>query len=269
MEEHLKTVANYNFKRPSFQRPVDLSFSRSPNPATRRSPERDLEEGCFARSPNPAKRRSPERDLEEGFAEENSTEEFAGRVSKTGNVFRGSAKRDSRMSLSRPSGAVAAKAEDQPPTPKASCQSAPKPQQLDARSQRRIFDQDMLQAIYDRPYRKARQSGAMAGGGVMGLMSMPFGPIGMVAGGTLGALAGGVVGLWVDNREARKQVAESEAQKRKLKSLVRWALDHFHEEDEIVELIEHVVLEFKPTADIADGSKHGRKMLKLLDGWIA
>lgn len=134
---------------------------------------------------------------------------------------------------------------------------------------KKIFDQDFLKTIYAKPYRKARQKGAMIGGGVLGIMSMPFGPIGMVAGGTFGAAVGGVVGLFLDRRKAHKEIQESEAQKRKLKSLVRWALDHFHEDDEFINIIEMVTLEFKPMADIADGSKHARKLLKLLDGWIA
>jgi hypothetical protein len=64
-------------------------------------------------------------------------------------------------------------------------------------------------------------------------------------------------------------LAESEAESRRLKSLVRWALDHFHDDDEFFSVIEMVTLEFKPVADIAVGSKHARKTLKLLDGWIA
>jgi hypothetical protein len=54
-----------------------------------------------------------------------------------------------------------------------------------------------------------------------------------------------------------------------LKALVRWALDHFHEDEDFVNILEMVVLEFKPIAEIANGSDSARKMLKLLDGWIA
>jgi hypothetical protein len=109
----------------------------------------------------------------------------------------------------------------------------------------------------------------MVGGGVLGIMSMPFGPIGMVAGGTFGATVGGAIGFWLDKRKVRRRVQQSEEEKNKLKSLVRWAIDHFHEEDEFVALLEMVCLEFKPMGDIAEGSKHARKMLKLLDNWIA
>lgn len=134
---------------------------------------------------------------------------------------------------------------------------------------KRMFDQDMVQAIYDKPHRKSRQKGSMIGAGLLGIMSMPFGPIGMVGGGTIGALIGGTIGFYLDRRKERKEMQESEKQKKKLKSLVRWALDHFHEEETFIQVIEMVTLEFKPVADIADGSKHARKLLKLLDAWIA
>lgn len=134
---------------------------------------------------------------------------------------------------------------------------------------RRAFDQDLLKTIYDKPYRQARKQGAWVGGAFLGLMSMPFGPIGMVGGGMFGALVGGSIGLWFDRRTVRRNLIDSEAEKRRLKSLVRWAIESFHEDDEFVALIEMVTLEFKPIADIANGSKHARKLLKLLDGWIA
>jgi len=134
---------------------------------------------------------------------------------------------------------------------------------------KKIFDKDTLKAIYDKPYRQARRQGAMVGAGILGLMSMPFGPIGMVAGGLFGSIIGGSFGLWYDRRTVRRTLRESEAENRRLKSLVRWAIESFHEDDEFVDIIEMVTLEFKPIADIAAGSKHARKLLKLLDGWIA
>jgi len=142
-------------------------------------------------------------------------------------------------------------------------------QDLAGHSKQNLFDKDLLKAIYDKPYEKARRKGAMIGGGILGIMSMPFGPIGMVAGGTFGAMMGSVVGIYVDRRTSRKQLMENEVQKRRLKSLVRWALDHRHQDDEFIKVIEMVTLEFKPIADIAGHSKQAKKTLKLLDGWIA
>jgi len=133
----------------------------------------------------------------------------------------------------------------------------------------RMFDQDFLKAIYDKPLTKRRQKGAMVGGGVVGLMTLPFGPIGMVAGFTFGAMIGAVIGFCMDRNKGQHEIKEAEAQKRKLTSLVRWALNNFHEEATFVKVIEMVTLEFKPIADIADNSKHARKTLKLLDAWIA
>lgn len=134
---------------------------------------------------------------------------------------------------------------------------------------RKTFDQDLLKSIYDMPYKKARRQGALMGGGILGLMSMPFGPIGMAGGGMLGALCGGAIGVHIDRRTSRTKLAESEVEKRRLKSLVRWAMERFHEDEEIIKLIEMVTLEFKPIAEIASGSKNARKLLKLLDDWIS
>ncbi|CAE7037013.1 unnamed protein product [Symbiodinium sp. CCMP2592] len=52
-----------------------------------------------------------------------------------------------------------------------------------------MFDQDLLQSIYERSGQRARNRVAVFGGGLMGILSMPFGPIGMAAGGLFGALA--------------------------------------------------------------------------------
>jgi len=60
-----------------------------------------------------------------------------------------------------------------------------------------------------------------------------------------------------------------ELERKRLKSLVRWAAERFHEDDDIIKLIEMVTIEFKPMADIAAGSKNARKLLKQLDTWIA
>jgi len=133
----------------------------------------------------------------------------------------------------------------------------------------RIFDQDLLKSIYNKPHKDLRNQAAMVGSGVVGLLSMPFGPIGMAAGGMFGAVVGGLVGHCVDRRRRQKKIEESELEKKRLKSLVRWAAQRFHDDDEVLNLIEMVILEFKPMADIATGSKNARKQLKVLDKWVA
>jgi len=136
-------------------------------------------------------------------------------------------------------------------------------------NQMRIFDQDLLKSIYNKPYKEVRHQAALVGSGVVGLLSMPFGPIGMAAGGMCGALFGGLVGFAMDRRRKKNKLKESELEKRRLKSLVRWAAERFNEDDDVRELVPMVTLEFKPMADIADGSKNARKLLKLLDAWVA
>merc|ERR1740120_123727 len=108
----------------------------------------------------------------------------------------------------------------------------------------------------------------MIGGGMVGIFALPFGPIGMAAGGMFGVLFFGLLGWIADVRRRRRKIARSVVEKNRLRSLVRWATDCFSEDEEVLQLIEMVVLEFKPMADIASGSKNARRLLKVLDGWI-
>eukprot|EP00931_Biecheleriopsis_adriatica_P062231 TRINITY_DN3747_c0_g1_i1.p1 TRINITY_DN3747_c0_g1~~TRINITY_DN3747_c0_g1_i1.p1 ORF type:complete len:701 (+),score=129.93 TRINITY_DN3747_c0_g1_i1:236-2338(+) len=138
--------------------------------------------------------------------------------------------------------------------------------------QKEMFDQDLLQSIYEKSFQRARNKAAVFGGGFMGIMSMPFGPIGMVAGAGVGAMAGGLIGTCLDKRREIKNIHQSELEKRRLRSLVRWSAERFADEDDPVAAVKHlemVVMEFKPIADIAQGSKNARKTLKLLDSWAA
>lgn len=139
-------------------------------------------------------------------------------------------------------------------------------------SQKEVFDKDLLQSIYEKSSQKVMHKAAVFGGGLMGILSMPFGPIGMAAGFSAGAVAGSVVGICVDRRRERKNIQQSEFEKRRLKSLVRWSVERFSDSSDPEDYLRHVemvILEFKPVADIAESSKNGRKLLKLLDGWAS
>ncbi|CAE8632021.1 unnamed protein product [Polarella glacialis] len=139
------------------------------------------------------------------------------------------------------------------------------------KEQMKFFDQSHLMDVYSRPYRRAVNNGALMGGGFLGILALPFGPIGMAACFGLGAGCGALVGLCVDKRRAMSKIHQSEVEKNRLRSLVRWAaerLDDDNKEDQRINL-EMVILEFKPIADIAQGSKNARKLLRLLDSWVA
>eukprot|EP00927_Polykrikos_kofoidii_P050032 TRINITY_DN43993_c0_g1_i1.p1 TRINITY_DN43993_c0_g1~~TRINITY_DN43993_c0_g1_i1.p1 ORF type:complete len:807 (-),score=131.01 TRINITY_DN43993_c0_g1_i1:104-2491(-) len=140
---------------------------------------------------------------------------------------------------------------------------------LSLRDELRTFDHDRLKAIYDTPYRRAQKQTAVAGGGLLGILSMPFGPIGMAAGAMFGGLVGFSVGYIIDRRTQLDKLQESVVTRKRLTSLVRWAKSRSTDEEEIFRLIEVVPLEFKPIADIAEGSKNARKLLRLLESWIA
>eukprot|EP00811_Abedinium_folium_P010269 NODE_1949_length_2328_cov_4.268514.p1 GENE.NODE_1949_length_2328_cov_4.268514~~NODE_1949_length_2328_cov_4.268514.p1 ORF type:complete len:535 (-),score=113.23 NODE_1949_length_2328_cov_4.268514:265-1869(-) len=95
----------------------------------------------------------------------------------------------------------------------------------------------------------------------------------MVAGGTFGATCGATVGYFMDTRLKQKKLHDSQLEMQRLKCLVRWAGQHlgsnFHDNEEAMKLLEMVVLEFKPIAEIAANSENARKLLKVLDNWIA
>lgn len=133
-----------------------------------------------------------------------------------------------------------------------------------------VVDKDLVQALYDKPYHEASSHrGAKVFGVVFGLMALPFGPIGMVASGMVGALCGSAAGYCLDRRTARAAVQDSVATERRLKSLVRWADAHVYDTAEVLRLIEMVTLEFRPIADMAATSQNARKLLRLLDGWVS
>mmetsp|Transcript_61779 Transcript_61779/g.147404 ORF Transcript_61779/g.147404 Transcript_61779/m.147404 type:complete len:781 (+) Transcript_61779:90-2432(+) len=134
------------------------------------------------------------------------------------------------------------------------------------------FDKDVLNEIYERPYKLARERGAFVGGGVLGLLSLPFGPIGMAAGGLLGWICGAFIGFMIDRRIIAAKSHESSVQFRRFRSLMRWAHQRVNEADdqeELLTLVETIILEFKPIADVAEGSEAARRMLHLLNKWIA
>jgi len=134
----------------------------------------------------------------------------------------------------------------------------------------RPFDQNLLTTIYNKPYKELKHQAALAGSGIMGLLSMPFGPMGMAAGGFFGAVCGGIVGFCADRRRKRLRIEGSAIAKKRLRSLVRWATERLGEDDEnSFKLIEMVTLEFHPLTLIADQSQSARKQLKLLDKWVA
>jgi len=138
-----------------------------------------------------------------------------------------------------------------------------------AGTKKTVFDKDLVQTICEKPYRRARNRGAMVGGGLLGILSMPFGPIGMAAGSVLGATVGAATGFVMDWRTTTQKLHENEKEIRRLKSFLRWAQDRFHEDEEIIKLIEMVALEFKPIADIAAGSRSARQLLRMLEKWVS
>mmetsp|Transcript_15898 Transcript_15898/g.37567 ORF Transcript_15898/g.37567 Transcript_15898/m.37567 type:complete len:701 (-) Transcript_15898:208-2310(-) len=144
---------------------------------------------------------------------------------------------------------------------------------MNARLQKKeMFDQDLLQSIYEKSGQRARNRAAVLGGGLMGILSMPFGPIGMAAGALFGAVIGMLIGICLDRRRYFRNIQQSEIETRRLKSLVRWSAERFADEDDPLAAVQHlelVVLEFKPIADIATASKNARRTLKLLDSWAA
>ncbi|CAK0803649.1 unnamed protein product, partial [Prorocentrum cordatum] len=135
--------------------------------------------------------------------------------------------------------------------------------------ERQMFEKSLLRSIHNSADKSCRNRGARWGLGIVGLLSIPFGPIGILGGGLFGALVGGLCGTCFDRRKRRTQAQDLEVNQRKLRSLIRWASDASHKDEDLLQLIEMVTLEFKLIADLAAGSANARKLLRLLDRWIA
>lgn len=135
--------------------------------------------------------------------------------------------------------------------------------------ERQMFEKSLLRSIHDRADQSCRNRGARWGLGIIGLLSIPFGPIGILGGGLFGALVGGFCGTLFDRRKRRTQAQDLQVNQRKLRSLIRWASDTSHKDEDLLQLIEMVTLEFKLIADLAADSANARKLLRLLDRWIS
>jgi hypothetical protein len=132
-----------------------------------------------------------------------------------------------------------------------------------------IFDQDQLKSITEKPINQGRRRGAMFGGALLTILSLPFGPIGMFTSSVIGASTGFAIGHCIDRRIRSKRLHDSAIQRRRLESLTRWAVAHSYSSEAVAEILEAVIIEFKPIADIAQNSKSARNLLKLLDAWVS
>lgn len=131
------------------------------------------------------------------------------------------------------------------------------------------WSKEDIKAIYRRPTIKARHRSALLGGCICGSASFPFGPIGIAAAGVLGILFCGLIGHCLDKRREQFKIQQCELEKKRLRSLVRWAGNRLHSEPNPSELLETVILEFNALAEIAENSKTARVSLRVLDSFVA
>ncbi|KAF4671906.1 hypothetical protein FOL47_001127 [Perkinsus chesapeaki] len=124
-----------------------------------------------------------------------------------------------------------------------------------------LFDQHWTSRLQNRPYTHKKETGAWVGGAFLGLLALPFGPIGMVVLGAFGAAVGALVGLIADKREQKTGKLLASREHRRLKYLIRYASDRFPRSDDPAGFLESVITEFKPVAEIGMISNAAKKEL--------
>ncbi|KAF4667971.1 hypothetical protein FOL46_002247 [Perkinsus olseni] len=102
----------------------------------------------------------------------------------------------------------------------------------------------------------------------LGLLALPFGPMGMVVLGAVGAGLGSLVGVVLDRRERRTGRLLASREHRRLKYLIRYASDRFPRSDDPAGFLESVITEFKPVAEIGTISNTAKKELTLLYSFL-
>ncbi|KAF4702734.1 hypothetical protein FOZ63_007495, partial [Perkinsus olseni] len=146
-----------------------------------------------------------------------------------------------------------------------------------------LFDQHWTSRLQNRPYTRKKETGAWVGGAFLGLLALPFGPMGMVVLGAVGAGLGSLVGLVLDRRERRTGRLLASREHRRLKYLIRYASDRFPRSDDPAGFLESaaeqrrgvflcafykVITEFKPVAEIGTISNTAKKELTLLYSFL-
>lgn len=124
-----------------------------------------------------------------------------------------------------------------------------------------------------------RRTGGAIGFGVGSIVLLPFGPIAMCLFGILGLLLGFLFGLLYDTQRLRFRESAAEKDLKRLTYLVRFASDQINKRlfihssasdaDYCLNLLETVILEFRPFVRVAHLSSTVLKKLRLLHSFLS
>ena len=137
-----------------------------------------------------------------------------------------------------------------------------------------LFNAHWLRMVQSRARSEGRRTGASIGCGIGAIVLLPFGPIAMCVCGLGCLLVGFLIGLLFDMRSARTRDSVAEKELKRLTYLVRFASDQISrrlfihsssgDTEYCLNLLESVILEFKPFVEVAHLSPAVHKKLNLL-----
>jgi hypothetical protein len=138
-----------------------------------------------------------------------------------------------------------------------------------------IFNERWLSGVQSRARSEGRRTGSLMGCLIGSIGLIPLGPVLMILSGVAGLLLGLSIGAVVDIQRARATRTAAERELRRLTYLVRFAIDQINRktysssgQSFACEIIEQLVLEFKPYIQLAHLSPVLRKKLLLLYSFI-
>lgn len=140
------------------------------------------------------------------------------------------------------------------------------------------FDENWLSLVQTRARSEGRRTAASIGCGLGAIGLVPFGPIAMCVCAIAGLMIGFLVGFLYDMQRARVRESVAEKELGRMTYLVRFAADQIsrrlfthasHADAEYcLDLLETVVLEFKPFVEVAHLSPVVRKKLALFHSFL-
>ena len=138
-----------------------------------------------------------------------------------------------------------------------------------------MFDEAWLVRTHARARTEGRRSGALIGACVGAIGLLALGPVLMLLCGIGGCLVGLSVGFLYDMNRARRTKTEGQKELRRLTYLVRFAVDQIHRKSQNVksqtyccQIVQEVIMEFKPLIMVASLSPVVLKKLKLFYSFI-
>ena len=152
------------------------------------------------------------------------------------------------------------------------CSSSPSPLKISP------FDAEWLLTVQSRSRSAGRRTGASLGIGLASIALLPLGPIIMLIGAACGLVVGFILGSMFDWINTKRSISLADKELKRLTYLVRFAIDEInrrlfsqsdaHGNAYCCDLLESVILEFKPYVEVGHLSNSALKKLNLFYSFL-